>query len=125
MPTILQAFLRRPESTPQMCIRDRSWAEYFRTYETDGGSKYPALKAVVKEFGYIDKYLGKINAIEKISTGFEGIRKMCIRDRTGDTLPKRGRSRTRRAALTWTLPNRSGPQGQTERGLHAHHRCHL
>lgn len=61
--------------TPQFEEKQsQSWAEYFRTYETDGGSKYPALKAVVKEFGYIDKYLGKINAIEKISTGFEGIR---------------------------------------------------
>ena len=62
--------------------QSQSWAEYFRTYETDGGSKYPALKAVVKEFGYIDKYLGKINAIEKISTGFEGIRNAEIDSRT-------------------------------------------
>lgn len=69
--------------TPQFEEKQsRSWAEYFRTYETDGGSKYPALKAVVKEFGYIDKYLGKINAIEKISTGFEGIRNAEIDSRT-------------------------------------------
>lgn len=69
--------------TPQFEEKQsQSWAEYFRTYETDGGSKYPALKAVVKEFGYIDKYLGKINAIEKISTGFEGIRNAEIDSRT-------------------------------------------
>lgn len=69
--------------TPQFEERQsQSWAEYFRTYETDGGSKYPALKAVVKEFGYIDKYLGKINAIEEISTGFEGIRNAEIDSRT-------------------------------------------
>lgn len=69
--------------TPQFEEKQsQSWAEFFRTYETDGGSKYPALKAVVKEFGYIDKYLGKINAIEKISTGFEGIRNAEIDSRT-------------------------------------------
>lgn len=69
--------------TPQFEEKQsQSWAEYFRTYETDGGSKYPALKAVVKEFGYIDKYLGKINVIEKISTGFEGIRNAEIDSRT-------------------------------------------
>lgn len=69
--------------TPQFEEKQsQSWAEYFRTYETDGGSKYPALKAVVKEFGYIDKYLGKINAIEEISTGFEGIRNAEIDSRT-------------------------------------------
>lgn len=69
--------------TPQFEEKQsQSWAEYFRTYETDGGSKYPALKAVVKEFGYIDKYLGKINAIEEISTGFEGIRNAEINSRT-------------------------------------------
>lgn len=69
--------------TPQFEEKQsQSWADYFRTYETDGGSKYPALKAVVKEFGYIDKYLGKINAIEKISTGFEGIRNAEIDSRT-------------------------------------------
>lgn len=69
--------------TPQFEEKQsQSWAEYFRTYETDGGSKYPAVKAVVKEFGYIDKYLGKINAIEKISTGFEGIRNAEIDSRT-------------------------------------------
>lgn len=69
--------------TPQFEEKQsQSWAEYFRTYETDGGFKYPALKAVVKEFGYIDKYLGKINAIEKISTGFEGIRNAEIDSRT-------------------------------------------
>ena len=69
--------------TPQFEEKQsQSWAEYFRTYETDGGSKYPALKAVVKEFGYIDKYLGKINAIEEISKGFEGIRNAEIDSRT-------------------------------------------
>lgn len=61
--------------TPQFEERQsQSWAEYFKGYEQSGGSKYPALKAVVKEFGYIDKYLGKIGAMEKISESFEGIR---------------------------------------------------
>lgn len=49
------------------------WADYFQTYYVDEGSKYPALKSVVKEFGYIEKYLGKLDAINRISDGFSNI----------------------------------------------------
>ena len=52
-----------------------NWAEYFRTYYADEGSKYPALQGVVKEFGYIDKYLGKLDAINQISGQFSTIQK--------------------------------------------------
>ncbi len=52
-----------------------NWAEYFRTYYADEGSKYPALRDVVKEFGYIDKYLGKLDAISQISGQFSSIQK--------------------------------------------------
>ena len=52
-----------------------NWAEYFRTYYANEGSKYPALQGVVKEFGYIDKYLGKLDAINQISGQFSTIQK--------------------------------------------------
>lgn len=52
-----------------------NWADYFRTYYADEGSKYPALQGVVKEFGYIDKYLGKLDAINQISGQFSTIQK--------------------------------------------------
>jgi hypothetical protein len=52
-----------------------NWAEYFRTYYSDEGSKYPALHDVAEEFGYIDKYLGKLNAIKTISGQFTDIEK--------------------------------------------------
>ena len=52
-----------------------NWAEYFRTYYSDEGSKYPALHDIAQEFGYIDKYLGKLNAIKTISGQFTDIEK--------------------------------------------------
>ena len=61
-------------STPNFEQREsKSWAEYFEQYKEDEGSKYPALKAIVQEFGYIDKYLGKVDAIDAISKKFNGI----------------------------------------------------
>lgn len=54
--------------------QSQSWAEYFERYNEDEGEKYPALKAMVKEFDYINKYLGKIDAVDAISSDFEGLR---------------------------------------------------
>ncbi len=61
-------------STPDFDDKQaKSWADYFQTYYADEGSKYPALQSVVKEFGYIDKYLGKLDAINQISDSFSTI----------------------------------------------------
>lgn len=54
--------------------QSQSWAEYFKKYDEDMSSKYPALKVVVKEFDYINKYLGKLDAIENISNRFADLK---------------------------------------------------
>lgn len=69
--------------TPEFEERQsESWAGYFKGYEPDMGGKYPALKAVAKEFDPINKYLGRIGAIENISDRFADLRSADIDSRT-------------------------------------------
>lgn len=62
--------------------QSESWAEYFTGYEEDMSSRYPALKVVVKEFDYINKYLGKVEAIESISNDFADLKASDVDERT-------------------------------------------
>lgn len=70
---------QRPEFESE---QSKSWAEYFTNYEEDMSSRYPALKVVVKEFDYINKYLGKVEAIESISNDFADLKASDVDERT-------------------------------------------
>lgn len=71
------------DQTPEFEDMQRdSWAEYFESYEKEGAAQYPALKAIVREFGYIDKYLSKANAVEEISNNFKSIKASEVDHRT-------------------------------------------
>jgi len=50
-----------------------TWDEYFNRFDVSEGTKYPALQACVQEFGYIDQYLGRVDAVEGISENFHKI----------------------------------------------------
>lgn len=62
--------------------QSQSWAEYFKDYDEDMSAKYPALKVVVKEFDYINKYLGRIDGIENISNRFADLKSAEVDSRT-------------------------------------------
>lgn len=50
-----------------------TWQEYFNRYNVNQGEKYPALQACVQEFGYIDQYLKRVDAVGGISESFHKI----------------------------------------------------
>lgn len=62
--------------------QSQSWAEYFKDYDEDMSTKYPALKVVVKEFDYINKYLGRIDGIENISNRFTDLKSAEVDSKT-------------------------------------------
>lgn len=49
------------------------WSEYFNKFNVDEGEKFPALRDCVKEFGYINDYLGRVDAVDDISSHFNYI----------------------------------------------------
>lgn len=50
-----------------------TWKEYFNRFNVNQGEKYPSLQACVQEFGYIDQYLKRVDAIGGISENFHKI----------------------------------------------------
>ena len=53
--------------------QSKIWADYFKSYNANLGTKFPALKAIAQEYGYIEKYFSKVNSIDAISQTFKGI----------------------------------------------------
>lgn len=53
--------------------QEETWKTYFNRYNVNEAEKYPALYENVKEFGYIDSYLGRIDAIGNITDNFKNI----------------------------------------------------
>jgi len=50
-----------------------TWRDYYNRFNVDESDKYPALKECVQEFGYIDQFLGRVDAVSKISAKFQEI----------------------------------------------------
>lgn len=50
-----------------------TWQEYFNRFNVSQGDKYPALKTCVQEFGYIDQYLERVDAVQTIAEDFRKI----------------------------------------------------
>lgn len=50
-----------------------TWQEYFNRFNVSQGGKFPALQACVHEFGYIDQYLGRVDAVSEIAESFNKI----------------------------------------------------
>lgn len=50
-----------------------TWQAYFNRFNVNQGEKYPALQACVREFGYIDQYLARVDAVNGISESFHKI----------------------------------------------------
>lgn len=50
-----------------------TWQQYFLRFDADEEKKYPELHKCVKEFGYIDDYLSRVDAVEPIVDNFRKI----------------------------------------------------
>ncbi len=50
-----------------------TWQQYFLRFDADEEKKYPELNKCVKEFGYIDDYLSRVDAVEPIVDNFRKI----------------------------------------------------
>ena len=50
-----------------------TWNQYFNKFNVDEGSKYPALKDCCEEFGYINDFLERADAVGGIKEKFKGI----------------------------------------------------
>ena len=50
-----------------------TWNQYFNKFNVDEGSKYPALKDCCEEFGYINDFLERADAVGGIKEKFNGI----------------------------------------------------
>lgn len=50
-----------------------TWQQYFLRFDADVEKKYPELHKCVKEFGYIDDYLSRVDAVEPIVDNFRKI----------------------------------------------------
>lgn len=55
-----------------------NWNEFFKTFRVNEAEKFPHLASVAKEFGYIDDYLGRMDAIVRIKTHFQNIKEAVI-----------------------------------------------
>lgn len=50
-----------------------TWQGYFNRFNVSQGEKFPDLQACVQEFGYIDQYLARVDAVSGISESFQRI----------------------------------------------------
>lgn len=55
-----------------------TWQEYFNRFNVSQANKYPALKACTQEFGYIDQYLSRVDALDGISDNFHKIQEAFV-----------------------------------------------
>lgn len=58
--------------------QSETWEAYFTRFNQNEEEKYPALKRCAKEFGYIDAYLSRVDAVGPISENFDRIRRTPI-----------------------------------------------
>lgn len=63
----------------------QTWQEYFNQFNVSQAEKYPALQTCVQEFGYIDEYLRRVNAVGGITENFHKIQNAFVDQ---DTLRK-------------------------------------
>lgn len=50
-----------------------TWNQYFNRFNVDEGGKYPTLKNCCEQFGYINEFLERADAVNEIQEKFQGI----------------------------------------------------
>lgn len=58
--------------------QEETWKKYFNSYNVNEAEKYPALKENVEEFGYIQDYLSRVDAVDSIADNFDHISKAYV-----------------------------------------------
>ena len=56
----------------------KTWSEYFTRFTKDEAERFPALHDCAKEFGYIEQYLGRVDAVDDISRHFTKLNTMQV-----------------------------------------------